>query len=102
MPFTSGTPSSTPFSIASGKPALITAADQNQFENLLAVRVGNQVERTRDVRQFGNPDRRYTHGGVLAALVDLGADWAMVKTLGLGVPTIDLRVDYHSPPCRAT
>jgi uncharacterized protein (TIGR00369 family) len=44
-----------------------------------------------------NPERRYTHGGVLAALVDLGADWAMVKKLGRGVPTIDLRVDYHSP-----
>lgn len=44
-----------------------------------------------------NPERRYTHGGVLAALVDLGADWAMLKTTGRGVPTIDLRVDYHSP-----
>ena len=43
-----------------------------------------------------NPERRYTHGGVLAALVDLGADWAMVKKLGRGVPTIDLRVDYHA------
>jgi uncharacterized protein (TIGR00369 family) len=44
-----------------------------------------------------NVERRYTHGGVLAALVDLGADWAMVKKLGRGVPTIDMRVDYHSP-----
>jgi uncharacterized protein (TIGR00369 family) len=43
-----------------------------------------------------NPDRGYTHGGVLAALVDLGADWAMVRKTGRGVPTIDLRVDYHS------
>jgi uncharacterized protein (TIGR00369 family) len=43
-----------------------------------------------------NPDRRYTHGGILAALVDLGADWAMVKKTGRGVPTIDLRVDYHA------
>jgi uncharacterized protein (TIGR00369 family) len=42
-----------------------------------------------------NPDRRYTHGGVLAALIDLGADWAMVKQTGRGVPTIDMRVDYH-------
>jgi len=42
-----------------------------------------------------NPDRRYTHGGVLAALVDLAADWAMVKRAGRGVPTLDLRVDYH-------
>jgi len=43
-----------------------------------------------------NPERRYTHGGILAALVDLAADWAMVKKLGRGVPTIDLRVDYHA------
>ena len=43
-----------------------------------------------------NPDRGYTHGGILAALVDLAADWAMVKKLGRGVPTIDLRVDYHA------
>jgi uncharacterized protein (TIGR00369 family) len=43
-----------------------------------------------------HPERRYTHGGVLAALIDLGADWAMVKKTGRGVPTIDLRVDYHS------
>src|SRR5262249_14724230 len=26
-----------------------------------------------------NPERKYTHGGVLAALIDLAADWAMVK-----------------------
>ncbi len=43
-----------------------------------------------------NVERRYTHGGILAALVDLGADWAMVRKLGRGVPTIDMRVDYHS------
>ena len=43
-----------------------------------------------------NKERRYTHGGVLAALVDLAADWAMVAKTGRGVPTIDLRVDYHS------
>ncbi len=43
-----------------------------------------------------NTERGYTHGGILAALIDLGADWAMVKKLGRGVPTIDMRVDYHS------
>ena len=42
-----------------------------------------------------NAERRYTHGGMLAALIDLAADWAMVKQTGRGVPTIDLRVDYH-------
>ena len=43
-----------------------------------------------------NPERRYTHGGVLAALIDLGSDWAMVKQTGRPVPTINLRVDYHA------
>jgi uncharacterized protein (TIGR00369 family) len=42
-----------------------------------------------------NPDKRYTHGGILAALVDLAADWALVSRTGRGVPTIDMRVDYH-------
>ncbi len=42
-----------------------------------------------------NPDRRYTHGGILASLVDLTADWALGAALGSGVPTIDMRVDYH-------
>lgn len=44
-----------------------------------------------------NPDRRYTHGGILAALVDLAADWALGVGLGRGVPTVDMRVDYHRP-----
>ena len=44
-----------------------------------------------------NPDRRYTHGGLLATLIDIGGDWALLSTTGRGVPTIDLRVDYHSP-----
>ncbi len=47
-----------------------------------------------------NTERGYTHGGVLAALIDLAADWAMVKQTGRGVPTIDLRVDYHRPALR--
>jgi uncharacterized protein (TIGR00369 family) len=43
-----------------------------------------------------NPDRRYTHGGILASLVDVAADWAMVTRTRRGVPTIDMRVDYHA------
>ena len=42
-----------------------------------------------------NPEGGYIHGGILAALVDLAADWALVSHTGRGVPTIDLRVDYH-------
>jgi uncharacterized protein (TIGR00369 family) len=42
-----------------------------------------------------NPDRGNTHGGILAALVDIAADWALLARLGRAVPTIDMRVDYH-------
>lgn len=42
-----------------------------------------------------NVDRRYTHGGILAAIVDVVADYAIAAELGRAVPTIDLRVDYH-------
>ena len=42
-----------------------------------------------------NPDRRYTHGGILAAIVDVAADYAIAARVGRPVPTIDIRVDYH-------
>jgi uncharacterized protein (TIGR00369 family) len=42
-----------------------------------------------------NPDRGNTHGGILAALLDIAADWALTSRLGRAVPTIDMRVDYH-------
>jgi uncharacterized protein (TIGR00369 family) len=42
-----------------------------------------------------NPERRYTHGGILAAIVDVAADYAIAVQLGRPVPTIDIRVDYH-------
>jgi len=42
-----------------------------------------------------NPDRRYTHGGILAAIIDVAADYAIAAKLGRPVPTIDIRVDYH-------
>ena len=42
-----------------------------------------------------NPERRYTHGGILAAILDVAADYAIAARLGRPVPTIDIRVDYH-------
>ena len=44
-----------------------------------------------------DPDIHYAHGGVLASFIDLAADYAVAATLGRGVPTIDLHVDYHRP-----
>lgn len=40
-------------------------------------------------------DGGYTHGGILAAIVDLTADWSLTSRAGGAVPTLDLRVDYH-------
>jgi uncharacterized protein (TIGR00369 family) len=42
-----------------------------------------------------DPDRGYAHGGVLASLIDLAADYAVAAQLGRGVATVDMRVDYH-------
>lgn len=42
-----------------------------------------------------NPVRRYTHGGILVAIIDVAADYAIAAQLGRPVPTIDIRVDYH-------
>jgi uncharacterized protein (TIGR00369 family) len=42
-----------------------------------------------------HPKVRYTHGGILASLIDLAGDYAIAARLGRGVPTIDMRIDYH-------
>jgi uncharacterized protein (TIGR00369 family) len=42
-----------------------------------------------------DPERGYAHGGVLASLIDLAADYAVAARLGRGAPTVDMRVDYH-------
>jgi uncharacterized protein (TIGR00369 family) len=68
---------------------LVTRAPYHKWLGLKVVAVhddGIEITATWREEWVVNPDRRYTHGGVLAALVDLGADWAMVKKL----------VDYHS------
>ncbi len=78
--------------------ALITRAPFHQWLGLTVVAVSDDtIEIKAKWREewVDNPERRYTHGGILAALIDLAADWAMVKKTGRGVPTIDMRVDYH-------
>lgn len=34
------------------------------------------------------------HGGAIASLIDIAGDFALIATLGYGVPTINFRVDY--------
>ncbi len=42
-----------------------------------------------------NPDRHYTHNSILAAIIDVTADYAIAAQLDRPIPTIDIRVDYH-------
>ena len=42
-----------------------------------------------------NPDVGQTQGGILAALIDFAADFALIGRMGRPVPTIDMRIDYH-------
>jgi uncharacterized protein (TIGR00369 family) len=49
------------------------------------------------VRQDGSD---WLHGGVVSALIDIVGDYAVMTETGVGVPTIDLRVDYLRPARR--
>ena len=40
------------------------------------------------------------HGGVISALADIVGDYAVITETGVGVPTIDLRIDYLRPARR--
>lgn len=44
---------------------------------------------------ISNPKARYTHGGILGAIIDTVADFMIAAKVGMPVPTVDLRVDYH-------
>lgn len=77
---------------------LITRGPYHQWLGLKVTALGEdsiELKATWREEWVVHPERRYTHGGVLAALIDLAADWALVKRAGRAVPTIDLRVDYH-------
>lgn len=77
---------------------LITRGPFNQWLNFIILKMdeaGIELKATWREEWVVNPERRYTHGGILAAIVDVAADYAIAAQLGRPVPTIDLRVDYH-------
>jgi len=77
---------------------LITRGPFNQwlgFRILKSDSEGLEVTATWREEWVVNPERRYTHGGILAAIIDTIADYVIAAELGRPVPTIDLRVDYH-------
>ena len=77
---------------------LITRAPYHQWLGLKVVAVsddGIELKAAWREEWVVNPGTRHTHGGILATLVDLAADNALLSRLGHAVPTIDMRVDYH-------
>jgi uncharacterized protein (TIGR00369 family) len=77
---------------------LITRGPFNRwldFKVLKADDEGIEVKATWREDWVVNPDRRYTHGGILAAIADVAADYAIAAKIGRPVPTIDFRIDYH-------
>jgi uncharacterized protein (TIGR00369 family) len=78
--------------------ALVSRAPFHQWLGLTVVAVtDDSIEIRAKWREewVVNTERRYTHGGILATLIDLAADFALIRQTGRGVPTIDMRVDYH-------
>jgi len=77
---------------------LITRGPFNKWLNLTVLKAGEdgiEIEAAWREEWVVNPERRYTHGGILAAIIDVAADYAIAAQLGRPVPTIDIRVDYH-------
>ena len=77
---------------------LLTRGPFNRWLNFTVIKTADEgVEMKAAWREewVVNPDRRYTHGGILAAIIDVAADYAIAAKIGRPVPTIDLRVDYH-------
>ena len=77
---------------------LISHGPFNKWLNLKVLKAGEdgiEIKAAWRDEWMVNPERRYTHGGILAAILDVAADYAIAVKLGRPVPTIDIRVDYH-------
>lgn len=80
--------------------AIITSRPYHRWLGIDVLEVGDGVvvvKATWREEFVVHPEHRYTHGGILAALVDMAGDYAVAQKLGRPVPTIDMRVDFHRP-----
>jgi uncharacterized protein (TIGR00369 family) len=78
--------------------AIIARSPYLSWLGLRVIELGNDeisVRATWREEWVANPTVGQTQGGILAALLDFAADFALIGRLGRPVPTIDLRVDYH-------
>ena len=74
----------------------------NPFNNWMGLKILKLDEDSLEIglkwreEMISNPAARVTHGGILGALIDVAADFMIAAKVGMPVPTVDLRVDYHS------
>lgn len=81
--------------------ALQERLSANPFNNWMGLTIRELTEDELTVtltwreEMISNPQARYTHGGVLGAMIDTVADFMIAAKVGIPVPTVDLRIDYH-------
>jgi uncharacterized protein (TIGR00369 family) len=76
----------------------LTANPFNAWMGLTILKLDEEsieIRMTWREEMISNPSARITHGGILGALVDVGADFMIAAKTGAPAPTVDLRVDYH-------
>lgn len=73
----------------------------NKFNDWMGLSIAKLDEESIEIsmkwreEMISNPKARWTHGGILGALVDVTADFMIAAKLGAPAPTVDLRTDYH-------
>ena len=67
----------------------VTAADPDTQRIVMVLSMRPELERSPGSGQY--------HGGVIASLIDIAGDFALILSIGAGVPTINFRVDYLRP-----
>ena len=83
------------------KDALQERMSANPFNSWMGMKIESLTETEIEVsvrwreEMISNPEARYTHGGILGAIVDTVADYMIAAKVGAPVPTVDMRIDYH-------
>jgi len=69
----------------------IRVEELDEAEDVLTIRLpfNSKIER--------GPGSNQHHGGVIASLIDIAGDFAVIWAVGHGVPTINFRTDYIRP-----
>ncbi|GAB5415246.1 MAG: PaaI family thioesterase [Congregibacter sp.] len=67
----------------------IESTDEATQTLVMRLKFGERISRAEGTGQH--------HGGVIASLIDIAGDFALVWQLGYGVPTINFRTDYLRP-----